>query len=207
MSLFVDYLKSLPVYQDLLAAFPGGEGNLLENVSDATSREAQVEFLRWALRQADPYGVVETGTNKGLFGLLLANVQPHAFELNTFDVDVRSGACVGILQAAYQANRFGFWPGDTKETLPQTFCLAESPLHDIPGFAWVDGGHDFETAFSDIHTLMLMRVPWIACDDTQYQSVRDAIDRALSRHPQYEQLPPHPWAAWDAPGAVLLRRV
>lgn len=197
MSLFVKWLRDQPVYHKLLEANKSFEGNLLEYSASELSIEAQVEFLRWALARAGyPWLIVETGTNKGLFGYLLAQLL-ESFTLFTFDVDPRAAKAVEILEQAYpDAFLFEFIAGDTKLTLPEK--CPEGAL-----FAWVDGGHDCETAYSDLSVLMSRGVPWIAVDDTRMPTVAAALERALAEFPDYARVV-HPWFIYDRPGAVLL---
>ena len=57
--------------------------------------------------------------------------------------DPRAAAGVTLLNAAQTHLRVVFTLGDTKQT------LADFDIAGI-GFAWIDGGHDEETALSDM---------------------------------------------------------
>src|SRR6516162_8122091 len=95
MCLFVKYARSTDLYRQLCRVPGTRDGNLLEATDDAIA-EAQVEFLRWALRLAGAGTVIEVGTHKGMFGYLLSLVC-HGIEMHTIDSNPAAGQAVEIL--------------------------------------------------------------------------------------------------------------
>lgn len=200
MSLFLEYARSTDLYRELCLSMDSPHGNLLERTSDETA-EAQTEFLRWALAKRDVDWVLETGTNKGLFGYFLSLVK-HTCELTTCDSNPICERQVRILNAGQQSVRAKFMCGDTRTTLSQL----EGQYFD---FAWIDGGHDYDTALSDMIKCNSLKMPFIAIDDTidahepGETDVRRAVDE-FCEHWMYE-LVPNPFAKHDSRGAVLLK--
>jgi hypothetical protein len=197
MSLFLNYLRSLPIYQELCAVHDSDEGNTLELVDDTTA-EAQVEFHRWALsmvRAENPDGieVLEIGTNKGMFGLLLWQVDPLA-GLYTIDVNPRAGDAAEALYSAGLDVEFEC--GDSAEVLP----YLTAPF----SYAWVDGHHGEDEALADLMGCDRLKIPWVAIDDTSYETVASAIERWLAAAPYVEVL--NPFIAHDTRKARLYRR-
>jgi Methyltransferase domain len=198
MSLFLDYIRTTECYKALCQVHDSNEGNTLELIDDTTA-EAQVEFHRWALgmvRAENPDGieVLEIGTNKGMFGLLLLHLDPLA-GLYTIDVNPLAEQAVNALcKAGLDAT---FECGPSHEVLPT--------LHKGYAYAWVDGHHGSAEAFADLQWCNSLQVPWVAVDDTVYPTVSDAITTWLSNAPYEEVL--NPFLAHDLRQARLYRRV
>lgn len=193
MSLFLTRARSTELYRRLCAV-PGTEdGNLLERTDDSLA-EAQVEFLRWVLQSAVPSTVLETGTNKGLFGYLLSLIG-KPLKLRTFDLDPRAAQAVDILNNGQSVVKAEFRAGDTRKTLAE--------LQEPADFAWIDGGHASDIPMSDLLNCYRLRVPWIAVDDSVYPGVAAAIEYMLG-HTPYESVE-NPYATNDRRKAVLLR--
>jgi hypothetical protein len=169
MSLFVDYLRSTPLYRELcaLTEYPGG--NLLENTSDETA-EAQTEFLRWALRLAQPASIIETGTNKGMFAYFLSQVC-RGVTLHTFDVWEESAKAAAYVQNNQGNVWISFQQGDSRVTL-ETFGVRA-------GFAWIDGDHEGNGPLSDVANCARLEVPYVAMDDANEPDVQAAIDEVV----------------------------
>ena len=207
MSLFLDYLRSLPIYAALCSVHDSNEGNTLE-IIDPLTAEAQVEFHRWALGMVraenpgfgddgkvvtDTVEVLEIGTNKGMFGLLLLHIEPLA-GLITIDVN----PCA--LDAAWALSRSGldveFHHGPSAEILPT--------LTGPYDYAWVDGHHGEAEALADLMGCDRLAIPWVAVDDTVYPTVTAAIEQWLQAAP-YEEVV-NPFLEWDSRRARLYRR-
>jgi hypothetical protein len=198
--LFLDYLRGTDTYKQLCAVHDSNEGNTLEIIDDATA-EAQIEFHRWALalvRAENPEGieVLEIGTNKGMFGLLLLHVDPLA-GLYTMDINPRAG------DAARELNHSGldveFERGDSAVLL-QELTVSRGYFN----YAWVDGDHREEPALADLMGCDRLKIPFVAVDDTAYDSVASAVASWLSKAP-YEEIP-NPFIPADARQARLYRR-
>ena len=142
---------------------------------------------------------METGTNKSLFGYLLSHLA-GGVTLHTFDGDPRAARGVELLNAAQSNVRSVFTLGDTKRTLPR---------FDARGIdlAWIDGGHDEETAASDLRCAARAGARIVAVDDARTMpEVARALARTLEENARdYEPLV-NPFYAHDARGIVFLRR-
>lgn len=194
---FVEHLRRQELFRQLAATYDTVEGNMLER-ADPRTTAAQVEAVRYALRLARPRAVLETGTNKSLFGYVLSQLARDV-TLHTFDGDPRAAAGVELLNAGQSHVRSVFTLGDTKQT------LAELDAEGI-GFAWIDGGHDEATATSDLLHAARLSVPLIACDDARTMpEVGRAIEQLLAGRDDYEPLA-NPFYQHDARGIRFLRR-
>ena len=195
--LFVEHLRHQPLFQELAASFETIEGNLLER-ADPWTTEAQIETIRYLVQLTQARRVLETGTNKSLFGYVLSHLT-HDACLYTFDGDPRCATGVELLNASQRRVRSVFMLGDTKQTLP---------AFDVPGIdlAWIDGGHDEATALNDLTQAMRLAIPVVAVDDARtIPDISRAIDAALQANPAY-RLHPNPFYEHDRRGIVILRR-
>jgi len=201
-----EYLTSLELYRELAATFESREGNLLEK-SDPATIAAQVRAMQWAVEQCRPRVVLETGTNKAMFGYVLSIILPHpnplpmgeGVVLYTFDIDHRAGVAAAALADAVTGMRVWFTLGDTNETLKNF----DEPID----LAWIDGGHDAKTAYNDITQAMRLGAQWILIDDAkQMASVMVAVLSAMADRPDYERVE-HPWLPQDARGVAMLRLI
>ncbi len=194
---FVEHLRRQELFHQLAATYETVEGNLLERAGARTTA-AQIEAVRYALRLARPTAVLETGTNKSLFGYVLSQLA-RGLTLYTFDNDSRAARGVAILDAAQSNLRSDFALGDTKQT------LADFNVEGI-GLAWIDGGRDEATALDDLRHAARLRVPLVAIDDARTMpEVARAVERLLGERDDYEPLP-NPFYQHDERGIVFLRR-
>lgn len=193
MGLFLDHARSTDLYRSLCQVFESPDGNLLEQTEDRLA-EAQTEFLRWALHEAQPSVIIETGTNKGLFSYFVSLVA-RGVTIHTFDRDPRAGEAVELVNRSQQNVRCVFHDGDTRQTLGDFGVAAE--------FAWIDGGHDADIPLSDLMACYRLRVPYVAADDTAYPTVREAVEY-LTRHTPYT-VAGNPFREHDRRQALLLR--
>lgn len=192
MSLFVDYVRSTPLYGDLCELTFSPHGNLLERVSDETV-EAQTEFLRWALEIARPTVIVETGTNKGMFGCFLSAAW-HGCHLVTHDVWPEAEMSAVMIRDNGRIS-VDFRLGDSRDTLPGMACKA--------GFAWIDGGHERDVPLADLVNCSRLGIPYVAIDDTVEPDVGMAVDIVVGD--RLFELVPNPFSAHDGRKAVLLK--
>lgn len=169
-------IKSTEVYRMLISCDNRTEGNILENTDTATMRN-QVNGLKWFLKQARPDVVLETGTNKGLFGLLVSELT-NARKLYTFDIDARSSKTAKILSENTDLD-VSFILGNSKTTLSSF-----SPNESIQ-FAWIDGGHSYDVCLSDLNNCSRLNIKYIAVDDTSSQPVHDACRMFQELNKQY----------------------
>jgi hypothetical protein len=194
---FVHSLRNEELYSRLAGAYDTVEGNLLERADDLT-HAAQIEALRYALNLVRPQRALETGTGKSLFGYALSHLGDE-ITLYTFDGDPRCLTGVETLNAAQSRVRSIFTLGDTKVTLQALDA-------DGVGLAWIDGGHDEETALNDIGHAMRLRVSLIMVDDAgTMPEVARAVERALQTHTEYQRFD-NPFSAFDVRGMVWIKR-
>jgi len=192
---FVRQVRSSPVFHQLAATYETEEGTLLEHADELTMLR-QLQAIRHAVWLAQPRRVLETGTAKGLFGYVLAHLVPQA-TLHTFDLDPRSAAAVKLLGDAYPSLRIRFTAGDSRRTLAR---FRQPGI----GLAWIDGGHDHETALSDLRHAMRLRIPLIAVDDMAMHTVAAAVADALAANGAYREME-NPFREGDSRGIAFLR--
>jgi predicted O-methyltransferase YrrM len=128
---------------------------------------------------------LETGTQKGFFGYFLSQLLGEEdYNLTTCDCDERSKRAVELLACERISVRFIF--GDTKETLP----LVDEKFD----LAWIDGGHDYATALSDIRQAVRLEIPCILIDDTlsnfRQIEVGKAVDDCAELWAKYDMIEP-----------------
>jgi precorrin-6B methylase 2 len=199
MSLFLDYLRSLPIYRALCAVHDSDEGNTLEIIDDATA-EAQIEFHRWALGLAmtsncGAWLFLEIGHNKGMWALLVSYIRPHCY-IDAIDQNPRAADAAKILTEQRNID-VNFFQGKSRDVL-------ENEIVEPFDYAWVDGGHDYDDALSDLTHCDRLKIPFVAVDDTAYESVANAVATWLGKAP-YKEIP-NPFIAADARQARLYRR-
>jgi hypothetical protein len=194
--LFLDYLRGTDTYKQLCAVHDSNEGNTLEIIDERTA-EAQIEFHRWALSLAmvADFGgkFLEIGHNKGMWALLVSHLYRTAY-IDAIDENPLSAKVAEIVMADSDVF-INFIKGRSCEVFPVSGKY---------NYAWVDGGHDFDTALCDLDQCDRLKIPWVAVDDTAYDSVSNAVAAWLSKAP-YEEIP-NPFIAADARQARLYRR-
>jgi len=165
-----------PFLNDLLAPTPllteltrddRTEGNLFER-NDGDGRIAQLQIMYETITRLKPKRILEVGTNKGFFGYLLTLLLGDDFELITCDIDEKSQRAVDKLKTVNP--RICLVLGDSRETLAK--------IHFPFDLMWLDGGHQFEFALSDIKNGIRMKIPTILIDDTSSHDVKKAIDES-----------------------------
>ncbi len=152
-------LRDLPLYSALIASVRSSEGNTLEG--DDERAALRLGTIIRMLDIAKPSSVIETGTNKGLFGFILHALHPGA-SLCTFDTDPESANAADLLREA--GLNITFTLGDTRNTF--------SAWQGTADFAWIDGGHWGGVCASDIRNAMRLSVPVILADDMDIDEVR-----------------------------------
>lgn len=205
MTPFLRSLLADPTYHALCAvAGLNDQGNLLERTDPATA-EAQVEIIRWALWRLGkpPTWVVETGTNRALFGFLLSRIAPAPCLLDTIDPDPASAQAVAVLNAMQRRVRAVFHRAPSSVALPVVLGRG------APDLAWVDGDHSEQGCLDDLWALSRAGTPMILVDDAHGEAgVRAALDAFLSAAPYVRERPPWPLGEGDSRGiAVLVRKM
>jgi len=202
---FLRSLQQDPLYQALCAVSGiNTHGNLLERTDPATA-ESQVETIRWALWRLGepPAWVVETGTNRALFGYLLSRIAAAPLMLDTIDPEPRSLQAVATLNAMQDRVRAVHHCGLSGDLLPLILRRG------VPGLAWVDGDHSEQGCIDDLIALADAHTPMILVDDADHgePGVQAAIARFLNEAPYTREAPPWALTEGDRRGiAVLMRR-
>lgn len=194
---FLEHLRSQHTFKSLCALHPDGEGNSLEHTDDGTAT-AQIAFFCYLIMNIQPQKILETGTNKGLFAYLLSNIVTEPVTLYTFGIQPQSKACVDFLNGAQQMVGIQFYLGDSKQTMAAFF------ENDIQ-LAWVDGGHDEETAYSDIKHCIRLNIPFIAIDDLNNPALQKVLARILEEHAEY-QVSENPFSERDSRRTTLISK-
>jgi hypothetical protein len=200
----VGHLVNNPLARKLAASIETDQGTLLERQTEQEI-SAQTRAIAWAYEQAGrPKRVVETGTCKGFFGYLLNWLAGPGTELLTYDTDPRTADICEILGEETNL-RISNAIGDSREKLKSDQIAG-------CGLAWLDGGHEIEVCRHDIETCMKAEVPWILVDDSNLESVRNAIERLLMEgdcgsidSPNYKEIL-HPWIEQDTRKIAMLVR-
>tara|TARA_B110000977_G_C10767370_1_gene373223 strand:+ start:51 stop:629 length:579 start_codon:yes stop_codon:yes gene_type:complete len=121
-----------------------------------------------------PSKILEVGFNAGDSACCFLNASPKA-SMITFDV-CKNGheyTALTVLQKYFDIELI---EGDSKLTLPNWLRLNKDIYFDL---IYIDGGHDYDTALSDINNLVEFVRPggYILVDDINiFPSVRQAID-------------------------------
>lgn len=200
--MMLDRILTDPLYTALVSSHAAPDGNLLQYSDNATAA-AQCATIAWAIEQyaPRPRAVVETGTNKALFGLLLTHVLPvdHRWSLHTIDINPEAARAVAALNAACRGVDAHFYAGDSRAALPRV-------LREVaPDLAWVDGDHSAEGCLADLRALDAARVPLILVDDaTLLPEVAQALYTFLAEAHYAAAHSPH--AAADSRGIAVLVR-
>lgn len=161
----VKHFTESETFNRLTAAHTINEGTLLERQDDPEIL-AQIRTIAWAYQVAgSPVEVLEIGTAKGFFAMVLNSLNPKA-ELTTCDLNPKSSGPAAIMSEKMVVRFFNmksaeFWR-----------CL---PIASQPGFAWIDGGHDYNTAKMDTSEAMNIGIGMILVDDFDMVQVRQAV--------------------------------
>jgi len=190
-----------PRYARMCAAHTSNEGNLLEYTEQPIA-EAQAATIGWALATYCPLPrrVVETGTNKALFGLLLAHMLPpdHAWSYRTCDINPDAARAVAVLHGGPIDARF-VWG-------PSAIALPELLAEGVPDLAWVDGDHSMPGCLTDLHLLNMAGCPLILVDDAYGEAgVANALRTFIDNGAPYVWRA-SPFAAADSRGIAVLTR-
>jgi hypothetical protein len=191
------YLKMTnnSIYHSLLNSNGSTEGGFLYGYSSENSRLAQHTLMINILKAVKPKRILEIGTHKYLFFYFLSHFIDN-FELDTYDHSKTCKKSLNIINDL-SGSKVNFIFGDTIKTLPK--CKKEFDL------AWVDGGHEYDTALSDLTNIGKLKVPYILVDDARIDSVNRAIVEFLKVNKKYYEIR-NPFWEYDERGIIVLRR-
>ena len=178
----LESLRSTPIYQMLCGVHTSPEGNLLENIISIETSTAQISFFKYALNIIKHQNIegclLEVGTNKGFFGYI-ASIILGQRTLHTIDLNMESSKVVPILAKMGMDVIFNY--GDS------TQILNEYKIDEPVVFAWIDGGHKYEEALSDLRNAARLGAKYIALDDVKFFQghVNTAYIDFLTEHQEY----------------------
>lgn len=163
---FIDKLHSVNVSLDG-STFYYDSGNVS---GDLDSMRVQVFYHIKVLEKLKPKRILEIGTHKAQYCYLAKKVLSNV-QIVTFGIDEPSQICVDMVNEYYGENFIEFHCGDSVETLSKYETKESFDL------AWVDGGHSYECAFSDLKNCARLNINTILLDDTS--TYPDRVGRAM----------------------------
>ncbi len=146
-------------------------------IYEGSSTLPQLQFLANEALSAD--SIVEVGFNAGMSATAMLLANPKA---TLVSFDEAKWDCVPIAKE-YVDNRFpgrhALVSGDSVHTLPEWAKGGPEYGRGSVDLAFIDGGHDFPTAWSDISNLAPISKR-VIMDDYKMPGVKAAIDKAIS---------------------------
>lgn len=158
----------------LQSMFDYGEGALF-NWRSCDSAVHQINFHKKWLSEINPNYILETGTYKGFYSYFVKNLLPNV-KVYTFGINEESQLCVDAINEFYNENFITFFSGDSKKTLTN-FDNPDNIKFDV---AWVDGGHSYDCAISDLINCANLGIEKILIDDCDLAQVAQAVDEFLN---------------------------
>jgi len=162
---------------NLYMQFECDEGALF-NWKTTDSLLSQLKFHEKYLKEIKPNIILETGTHKGYYSFFSKGILPKV-KIYTFGINDGSQLCVDIINEYYKEKFIAFHLGDSIKT------LSEFDPNGIEfDMAWVDGGHTYECAYSDLINCARLQIPHILIDDVDMSEVSQAVNNFVSN--EYE---------------------
>lgn len=155
------------------------EGSLFNN-PNSKGIEEQTKLIKSFIEKYKPKTIVEIGTNKAFFVLFLVSVLEELeliSNIHTFDSASFSELCVNKVKNNFPKQNISFYYGDSKQTFSSFNTNTQVDL------TFIDGGHDYKSAASDIANAIRINSSFILLDD--YNSdcksceVKIAVDDSL----------------------------
>jgi len=163
---FIEKLHSVDVSLDG-STFYYDSGNV---AGDLDSMRVQVLSHIEALEEIKPKRILEIGTHKAQYCYLVKKVIPEV-KIVTFCIDSSSQTCVDMVNEYYGENFIEFHCGDSVK------ILSDYNTEESFDLAWVDGGHSYEVALSDLSNCARLGIKTILLDDTV--TYPDRVGRAM----------------------------
>jgi predicted O-methyltransferase YrrM len=165
-----------------------GEGGLLHGGPNQT---LQLLFVFTVLKAIMPRSLIEIGTHRANFCYLAKIALPEC-KITTFGIDPKSAQAVEAVNEKIGTRDIEVVLGNSLETVP----LHEGKFD----MAWVDGGHDFNTALQDLENCAKKVIPFIMVDDIRMPDVQRALVEFMRIFSEYKIV----WMSSDARGTVVL---
>ena len=142
-------------------------------------QKIQLEFHKKCFSEIKPKTILEIGTHKANYSYFVKKNYPD-IKIVTFGIDPQSEECVNLVQKYYSENFIEFHCGNSINTLSEYNTPLKFDL------AWVDGGHSFECAYSDLNNCVRLGIKNILVDDVVLISdVNKAVVEFLNKNPNY----------------------
>jgi hypothetical protein len=155
------------------------EGALFNN-PNPQGIEEQTKFIKSFIQKYKPKTIVEIGTNKAFFVLFVVSTLEDMnliTNIHTFDAADFSELCVNEVKNNFPKHNITFYYGDSKETFYR--FNSKTPVY----LNFVDGGHDYKSAASDIANAIRITSSFILLDDyksdCKWCEVKNAVDDSL----------------------------
>lgn len=160
--------------------------NVFGNIEGSTffspnmdQQKIQLEFHKKCFSKINPKNILETGTHKANYSYFIKKNYPE-IKIITFGIDPQSQECVNLVEEYFNENFIEFHCGNTIETLSNYNTSLQLDL------AWVDGGHNFDCAYSDLSNCARLGIKNILIDDvTLISDVDMAVNEFLIKNPNY----------------------
>lgn len=141
-------------------------------IYEGSATPQELSFLLQQVRKFPGGHVLEIGMNAGISTVAMlasdTKLRVVSYDLGEWDCAKRAAT---IIAREFPGRHEVVW-GDSKKTLPTEECKFD--------FAFVDGGHDRETAYSDI-TWAARVAPLLMIDDVNMPDVHDAVGDAIAK--------------------------
>jgi len=131
---------------------------------------SQILFHEEVIDEIKPKTVLEIGTYKSMYPYFLKKNLSDV-KVHTFGINEESQKCVDLVNQHFKENFVTFYAGDSTKTLTEF-----EPEDIIFDMAWVDGGHTYNVAYSDLVNCARLEIPEILIDDIDMQDVRKALN-------------------------------
>jgi len=142
-------------------------------------QKIQLEFHKKCCSKIKPKNILETGTHKGNYSYFIKKNYPE-IKIVTFGIDSQSQECVNLIEEYFNENFIKFYCGNTIQTLSDYNTSLKFDL------AWVDGGHNFDCAYSDLNNCARLGIKNILIDDvTLICDVNKAVNQFLDKNSNY----------------------
>lgn len=166
------FLRKFPRYDfdflnRLFSAWNQCEGSTF-GWDDMEGCSRQLAFHQECFASVSPRRILEVGAHKGAYAYF-CKIEIPDVTMVTFGIEPESRGCIDMINDYFGSNFVTFIHGNSEVTL--TGYRSEEKFD----LAWIDGGHDFDTALSDLRNAARLNVGTILVDDMAMGSVNAAV--------------------------------